>query len=137
MPIIGETFQCVIGNLQIYIEQTVAKPPTSNIYCISPNYKIYGYITTNASTGANSIKAVKTGKFIVEFNDGIRHEIYFPQVHIKGTTVGKRTFNYKHVAMVCDKANNLASFINFNPDAKGLLASIFSSKQKTYPDTFK
>jgi hypothetical protein len=136
-PILGETFVCKIGDLTLYQEETVHKPPTSSVYGVSKNYKITGYIATNASTGANSVKAGKSGKFVITYADGTVHECVFPQVSIKGTTVGKRIFNFKKVGLVIDKANNIASFIKFNPDEKGGFASLFTSKQKTYPDTFR
>ncbi len=51
-PIIGETFQCRIANLNYYAEQTLNKPPTWNFYVIDDEkkYKIYGHIATVAST---------------------------------------------------------------------------------------
>jgi hypothetical protein len=138
-PILGETFQCTIGDLNVYIEQTSSKPITSNFYCFDNKrlYKIYGHITTSASTGANSVKATKVGKYIIEFNDGRRYEYYFPQINIKGTTIGKRLFNIKHSALITDRYSNLCSIMQFNPDEKGFFSSIFSSKQKTYPDTVR
>ncbi len=137
-PILGETFQCKIGDLNIYIEQTEHKPLTFNFYMFSSKgiYKIYGSQTCDAATGANTIKASKSGNYIVEFQDGATYQLYMPQVHIKGTTVGKRLFNYKHSAIVADKKNNLASFIQFNPDEKGGIVGFFS-KQKTFPDTIR
>ena len=136
-PILGETFTCIIGDLILYQEEIVHKPPTSAIYGKSENYTIEGYLSTNASTGANTVKARKTGSLLIKFKDGNVHELYFPQIHIKGTTVGKRLFNFKHIVMVVDKDNNLASYVKINPDEKGALASFFSSKQKSYPDTIK
>jgi hypothetical protein len=136
-PILGETFVCSIGDLTLYQEETVHKPPTSNLYGISNNYRITGYIATNASTGANSVKAGKSGVFKITFADGTVHECVFPQVSIKGTTVGKRVFNFKKVGIVMDKDNNIASFIRFNPDEKGGFVSLFSSKQKSFPDTIR
>jgi hypothetical protein len=136
-PILGETFVCNIGDLEVYQEETLHKPPTSSIYAVSKNYKITGFIATNAATGANSVKAGKSGEFIITFADGTQHECIFPQVSIKGTTVGKRLFNFKKTGLVIDRKNNLASFIKFNPDEKSGFGSIFSSKQKTYPDTFR
>ncbi len=110
---------------------------THNIYAKSNNYTIYGNISTSASTGANTVKGKKTGKYIIEFKDGVRHEVHFPTIHIKGITVGKRTFNFKHSCVVCDTTANLASFIKINPDEKGGFISFFTSKQKTYPDTLR
>ena len=138
-PILGETFQCKIGDVSIYIEQTEHKPLTCNFYMTSGKgiFKIYGSQTCEASTGANNVKAKKTGSFMVEFQDGSLYEIFAPQVHIKGTTVGRRTFNYKHIGVVADRKNNIASFIQYNPDEKNGFVSLFSSKQKTFPDTVR
>lgn len=137
-PIIGETFQCTIGDLEVYIEHTVNKPPTYNFYMTNSSglYKIHGYMSTDASTGANSVKAKKIGRFIIEFKGGQVYEIHFPQIHLKGMTMGKRLFNFRHIAIVSDITNGLTSFIEFNPDERGTIMSIFSS-QKTYPDTFR
>ncbi len=141
-PILGETFQCYIGELSIYIEQTRHKPLTNNFYMFYKNsyeclFKIYGCMTTDASTGANSVKAKKTGKFLIEFKDGTIHEIIFPKILISGTTMGTRLFNFTNTALVIDRKNNLASYLHFNPDEKGAIASFFSKKQKSFPDTIK
>jgi len=119
------------------LEQTSSKPLVCNFYGVAPNYKIHGHYSTSASTGANSIKATKTGKFNVVLNDGNSYELLFPQVFIKGTTIGKRLFNFKKMFAVLDQKNNLSAIIRLNPDEKGYFASIFSSKQKSPPDTFK
>lgn len=135
-PIIGETLQCKIGDLDLYLEQTSSKPIVCNFYGISVNYKIHGYISTSAATGVNSVKACKQGKFYIDFNDGNSYELLFPQIYIKGTTLGKRVFNFKKMSAVIDKKNNLSAIIKFNPDEKGFFSSLFSSKQKSSPDTF-
>ena len=110
------------------------KPPTSNFLVYGKNYKSYGHIITEASTGANSITASKTGTFVVEFKDGIKHKIYFPTVGIKGLTIGKRTFNYKNCGIVNDETTNISIFLRFNPDEKSSLGKLFFS-QKSTPDT--
>jgi len=134
-PILGETFNFEIGNsTRVYLEQTEHKPPTSNFLVYGNNYKAYGYVITEASTGANSISARKTGKYVVEMKDGTKISFQFPSVAIKGLMMGKRTFNYKHCGIVTDEANNLAIFLKFNPDEKSTLGKLFSS-QKTTPDT--
>lgn len=134
---IGETLQCKVGDLELYLEQTSSKPLVCNFYGIAPNYKIHGHYSTTASTGANSIKATKQGKFTIFLNDGNSYELLFPQVFIKGTTMGKRLFCFKKMFAVIDRNNNLSAIINLNPDEKGYFASFFSSKQKTPPDTIK
>jgi len=136
-PIIGETYQCHVGGIEIYLEQTSSKPLIINFYCTSQNFKIHGYYSLSASTGANSVKAIKDGKYKIDFSDGNSYEILLPQVNLKGTTIGKKLFNYKKTGGIIDKKNNIAAFIKFNPDEKGFLASMFSSKLKNPADTIK
>lgn len=134
-PILGETVQLEIGNsTKVYLEQTVNKPPTSNFLVLGKNYKSYGFIVTEASTGANSITARKTGSFTIEFKDGNKHTIFFPNIGIKGLSMGNRTFNYKHCAIIKDEISNMSIFLKFNPDEKSTLGKLFFS-QKSTPDT--
>jgi hypothetical protein len=141
-PIIGETFQTKIGNMNIYCELIVHKPPTCSFYCIDDNrtYKFYGYVGTVASTGANSCKATKRGKIILEFKDGNKYRIYYPNIYLNGVTMGTKTFNYKHVALVVDENNQYVSYIKFIPEGKkGGLFSMFGGNKKDknhYPDYF-
>ena len=137
-PILGETFQCLLGDeTTVYIEHTVHSPPTSNFLLRGRNYSAFGYIITEASIGANSVKARKSGSFTIKFNDGITHKIYYPTISIKGTTVGTRTFNFSYFAAVTDETNRVAAYFKFNPDKKGTLGKLFSSAQKSYCDTIK
>lgn len=138
-PIIGETFQCTVGNLKVYLEQTEHKPVVMNFYAKDINglYKISGFLETKASTGANNVKARKSGRYMIEFKDGHVYELTLPQVYLKGITFGKRLFNYRYAALVSDKKNNLASIIQFNPDERGAIANFFGSKQKSHCDTFR
>ena len=109
----------------------------THFYCVAENFKLFGYYCITASLGANSVKAFKDGKYTVEFKDGNSYQIILPQIHIKGTTIGKKLFNYKKMGAVLDKSNNLAVVMKFNPDEKGFFSSMFSSKLKSPPDTIK
>lgn len=140
-PILGETFQSKIGNLNIYCEQTEHKPLIANFYCYDDKllYKYYGYIEMSASTGANTCKAKKVGKVTLELKDGSKYLFYFPQVWLKGLTVGKKLFNYKKAAVVIDINNSYCSYVKFGPKSKGFFTGIFSSSKppKVMPDIFK
>ena len=138
-PILGETYQAKIGDMNIYLEQTVNKPPTANFYCYddSHTYKFYGYIATSASTGANSCKALKLGKIYLEFKDGAKYRIYYPAVWISGTMFGKKLFNYKNTSLVVDEKNNYGAYVKFNLGDKGLFKKMFSSSKAILPDIIK
>ena len=139
-PIIGETFQTKIGSMNVYCELIVNKPPTCSFYCIDDNktYKFYGYVGTVASTGANSCKATKRGKIILEFKDGSKYRIYYPNIYLSGVNVGNKLFNYKNVALIVDEINQYVSYIKFNPDDKksGIFSMFSSKKEKKNPDYF-
>ena len=137
-PIIGETFQCRVGNIDIYVEQTVNHPITLNIYCreINNNFIMYGYLITDASVYVNTLISTRLGKCFLKFKDGALYQIRLPQITLKGISVGDRIFNYINKALVQDFTNNLCSYIEMNPDEPGYFSSFFKSK-KTFPDYFK
>ena len=137
-PIIGETFQCRIGNVDIYLEHTVNHPITANFYAkeMNGNYKMYGYQITDASTNVNSITASRLGKFFIELKDGSKYRIYIPDVVLKGISVGDRIINFVGIGCVVDLTHNLCAFMEMNPDQPGFFSSFFM-KKKTFPDHFK
>jgi len=135
-PILGETFQAKIGNSNYYLEQTCHHPPVSNFYITGENYKIYGYNESEASTGANSVKAYYKGNFIVEFSDGTKNKIIFPTFKVDGTMAGTRAIKFRGVLQVIDEKNDLLVHVNLDPDDRGLFKKMVA-KKTTYPDYFK
>ena len=135
---LGETFQCKIGDLLLYIENTSSEPLVNNFYGFdeNKNYKIYGYQTSDISTMPNSVYATKIGKYYIEFKDGSKYLLRFPSTSLKGIALGDRIFNYVDKAVICDSTNNLCSYIELNPDEVGFFMSFFV-KQTTLPDHFK
>ena len=137
-PIIGETFQCRIGTLDIYIEQTVNHPITLNIYCkdIKGNFIIYGHLITDASVYINTLYSTRLGKCFIKFKDGTLFQVRLPPIVLKGISMGDRIYNYYNKCMVQDLTNKLTAYIEMNPDEPGYFASFFKSKQ-TFPDYFR
>ena len=139
-PIIGETYQAKIGNLNIYLEQTVHKPPTANFYCFDDDglYKIYGYLSVTANAGLNCFASKKLGKVMIEFKDGNKYRIYYPTMIAGGVTMGKKTFNIKNSALIVDLNNELCTYVKFNPDHVGLIKGFFNKNKSKeyYPDKF-
>ena len=137
-PIIGETFQCRIGDIDIYIEQTVNHPITLNIYCKEKNnnFIIYGYLITDASVYINTLYSTRLGKCFIKFKDGTLYQIRLPPIFLKGLSMGDRIFNYYNKCLVQDLTNKLCAYIEMNPDEPGFFSSFFKSK-KTFPDYFR
>lgn len=134
-PIIGETFQCRIGDIDIYLEHTVNHPITANFYAkeINGNYKMYGYQITEASTNLNSVTAMRYGKFFIELKDKTKYRVFIPDVILRGISMGDRLFNFIGTGCVVDLTNNLCAFLEMNPDQPGFFSSFFT-KKKTFPD---
>ncbi len=135
-PILGETFQVKILDSLFYLEQTSHHPPIFNFYILGKNFKIYGYNESEVSSGPNSIKAKYKGSYIIKFENGNEHRVYFPEFKLSGTLFGSRTIKYFGNLIVTDTKNDLISFIDMNPDDRGFLSKLFAKKRE-YPDYFK
>ena len=144
-PIIGETFQCRIGNLKLYLEQTVNHPITANFYGIDDDklYEMFGYQITDAGVTPNTCMATRLGLYFIRFiNDNTTFRIRIPDALVRGITMGDRLFSYENKCLVMDTTNRICSFIEMNPQQKssggGIMGSFFGSKKSTnFPDYFQ
>jgi hypothetical protein len=137
-PIIGETFQCRIGNIDYYVEQTVNHPITLNIYGkeINGEFIIYGHLITDASVYLNSLYTSRLGKCFIKFKDSTLFRVIMPPITLKGLSLGDRLFNFIDKGLVIDLTNGLCSYIEMNPEELGFFESFFKSK-KSFPDYFR
>ena len=137
-PVVGETFQCKIGNLVLYVENTTSNSLTNNFYGYDEdkNYIIYGYQISDISTMPNSVIATKLGKYYIEFKDGSKYLLRLPNMTLNGISMGDRTFNYTGKIIVYDITNNLCAYVEMNPEETGFFLSFFK-KKNTFPDFFK
>lgn len=135
-PILGETFQCKIGDSEFYLEQTSHHPPRSHFYVKGKNYVLYGYNEPDANGFGNSINISNKGTTIIEFKDKKKLEVFFPEMVLGGTVLGDRTINFKGILEVVDKANDLFCIVEINPDERGFFEKL-SRKKSTFPDHVK
>ena len=137
-PMIGETFQCRVGNVDYYVEQTVNHPITLNIYGkeINNEFIIYGHLITDASVYLNSLYTSRLGKCFIKFKDGTLFRVMMPPITLKGLSLGDRLFNFIEKGLVLDLTNGICSFIEMNPEELGFFESFFKSK-KSFPDYFR
>ena len=137
-PVVGETFQCRIGNFVLYIENTTSNSLANNFYGYDDdkNYKIYGYQISDISTMPNSVVASKLGKYFIEFKDGSKYLLRLPNITLEGISMGDRTFNYTEKIVIYDLNNNLCAYIEMNPEEVSFFKSFFK-KKNTFPDYFK
>ena len=142
-PIIGETFQCRIGNLKLYLEHTVNHPITANFYGIDDDktYEMYGYQITDASVTPNTCMATRLGNYFIKFlKDNTNFRIRIPDALVRGITMGERLFSYENKCLVMDITNRISSYIEVNPPEKkntsGMLSNFFK-KRNNFPDFFQ
>ena len=137
-PVLGETFQCKIGDFIFYVENTSSEPLTNNFYGYdeNKNYKVYGYQISDIASRPNGILASKVGKYFIELKDGTKYLLRFPNTSLKGISFGDRLFNYVDKIVVVDLTNNLAAYVEMDPEEVGFFKSLFT-KKNTFPDFFK
>jgi hypothetical protein len=82
------------------------------------------------------VKVYYKGNFFVEFRDGTKHKIKYPDMKLAGTLVGKRALLFRGILTVVDEKNDLISYIQLDPDQRGFFKKLTSKKQ-TNPDYFK
>lgn len=82
------------------------------------------------------MKVYYKGNFIVEYSDGTKHKIIYPDMKLAGTTVGERALKFRGILTVVDKNNDLISYIELDPDQRGFFKKL-TSKKHTNPDYFK
>ena len=161
-PIIGETWQSEIyppeycfknkdnnkeleyceidksNSTKVYAEQTSHHPPVFNFYVKNENYICHGYRSFEATANGNTVNARLNGPFIIDYKDGTRIESRFCKFYMQGVMMGKRLFSYEGNLVIEDKTNNLISIMELNPkEKKGLIGSLFGSKNKNFPDYFR
>jgi len=135
-PILGETFQCKIKDIHMYLEQTSHHPPIYNYYSKHPKYTGFGYYEIDSYTGANSVDFNIKGKFFTKYYDGVVHSSSFPKFVINGVMMGRRLFSLVGNFVIQDLTNNLIACIKCNPDERGYFGKMFKSKS-TFPDYIK
>ena len=112
-PLIGETFQCRIGNLRLYLEHTVNHPITANFYGIDDDrtYEMFGYQITDASVTPTTCMASRLGLYYIRYiKDNTLFRVRIPDALVRGTTIGDRMFSYENKCLVLDVTNKLCSY---------------------------
>ena len=129
-PILGETFQAKIGDMDAYVEQTVHHPPISNILILGKDVQIHAKFQVSVHTYPNSAKAKVSGARHIEVAGAYpaHYVVSNPLAEITGIMFGKRVFNYMGDIRFKDKTNKLYGLIRVNPIKQGFISSIFLKK---------
>jgi hypothetical protein len=74
---------------------------------------------------------------VIEFKNGIKHLVFFPEFKLTGTLFGNRSIKYEGNMIIVDEANDLISYIMMDPDERGFFKKMFTKKKINFPDYFK
>jgi hypothetical protein len=139
-PILGETFEAAFEDgTSVFLEQSSHHPPITMFEVAGPGgaFRYFGYIHFTSSFGGNTIKGRWSGLCCVEFKDGTRIEWEMPPCSIRGIMWGTRRFQYIEHMTFRDAKNGLECTVQFNPDQKGFMRSLFSRGPKPRGDTIR
>lgn len=137
-PILGETYQAVIDDMELYFEQTSHHPPVFNYLVLGKGFRIHGFREIVATGSANSIEASTLGDSIFEFDDGTVIRLKNGKVTVNGVLFGRRTFLIHDWFGVEDTTNSISCLFEVHPTkSDGFFGKLFSSKDKRFPDYFE
>lgn len=91
-PILGETFQGLLGGIPIYLEQTFHHPPISTLYIRTDDFETFGNFDMHVDLGLNSASSKISYYFTVRiFKSKREYIIRLADVEMGGISFGDRT----------------------------------------------
>jgi len=128
-PILGETYQGVLGGIPILCEQISHHPPITALHMKTEDFFLHGTSQLDASLGPNSATAQEKRRLCVTLpRTNLNVYVYFPTALVSGTAFGKRLFNWSKKMRVYEPENLFYAEITFNPDEKGMIGNLFAKK---------
>jgi hypothetical protein len=73
---------------------------------------------------------------IVEYPDGTKNLVIYPNMKLAGTILGSRALKFRGKLSILDMANDLIVSVELDPDQRGFFKKIVS-KKPSFPDYFK
>ena len=126
-PILGETHTAELPDgSKIWLEQTSHHPPITSWFMKGPNnlYTFYGHGQIVAGlSGANTIRASKRGKHVIQFRNGDLVEYTAPSMIISGVVIGQRNVNFEGTFEVKDTTNKISAEFTFEQN-KGMIEKL-------------
>lgn len=121
-PILGETFQGLIGGCPVYAEQILHHPPTTSLQMIGKNFTVEGNSEFTAAMSLNSVKSKKIGlSKVIYKNTNTTVIAQYPTVLMQGTAIGKRTFVLTDKFYIFDIENRYYVELDFDLDSNSSL----------------
>jgi hypothetical protein len=136
-PILGETYQGTIGNLNVYCEQTSHHPPISHLLLDCDHYTIDAKHQFTLSTYPNSAVMKCVGYRRIVLKDAARttYLIDFPWAECTGFMFGNRVLSYKGNIRIRDKTNKIYAQVRLQAGEKSFAEGIRKTEARN--DFFK
>ena len=141
-PILGETFQGKIGDVNLYAEQISHHHPISYIYLKNDNFSMSACEDFDIKTYPNSVVASRKTKNYLILNDidKTRYSIKFPNLIIQNTLLGKLNSIYTGEIIIKDKVHKLIGMMRFFPNQPGFFYGFYGwlwNQKKSRADFFR
>jgi hypothetical protein len=118
-PILGETFQGLLGGIPIYFEQTFHHPPISSLFMKTADFETSGNFDMHVDMGLNSAYSKMSSYFNVKISSSkTEYIIRLPDVELSGISFGDRTLRLASRGFVYEKTNNIYCEISIGKDKK-------------------
>lgn len=118
-PILGETYQGVIGNMQISLEQISHHPPIASIFIKTKDFEISGNFDIVVDMGLNSAYSKVSNWLQVKiFKTKTEYFVKIPDVELGGLAYGVRTLKITNKCFVYEKNSHLFCEISVGKDKK-------------------
>ena len=107
-PILGETFEFIIGGIPIYMEQISHHPPISAVYAKTDTFRFYGSFNSHAELGLNTVSGANLNPLYVDFfKTKTFYQVKLPEMEISGTVFGDRKYRSCGRGFIYEKTNNI------------------------------
>jgi len=135
-PILGETFQGIIGGCPVYAEQISHHPPICALQMLGKNFTFEATTEFTASISFNSVRSGKIGLMKVTHKN-TKTKIWgqYPFGLMSGTAIGKRTYQFVGKFSIFDLENKLFAEIDMDLSNNSTYKKIFNTP-KVYKDLF-
>lgn len=118
-PILGETFQCYIGGIPIYLEQVSHHPPITALYIKTDSFTVHGCFHSYAEMGLNQVQGRNLCPIFVEFPlTNTHYELKMNDMEITGIMYGDKMYRGLGKSYIYEKTNNIYIEYSFGKDKK-------------------
>jgi hypothetical protein len=94
-PLLGETYQGLINQCPIYLEQISHHPPISSYFFVGRGYKAFGQIEPKIDVGLNVGRGYSDRPHRIIYDDGSIIQLCFIRLALHGIMYGERFIQFE------------------------------------------